>query len=63
MLKIKPMLKIVYESGETCLIDATMLHPYVLGEIRLNGSADYMFADGTLCTIYMADTANESHNK
>jgi len=63
MFKVKPMLKIVYESGETCFIDATILHPYVLEEIRLNGYANYMFNNGTLCTLYMADTVDKSHSR
>ena len=34
------------------VIEASMLHPYILDEIRVNGFADIMFKDGTFCTIY-----------
>ncbi len=38
------------------VIEASMLHPYILDEIRVHGFADYMFADGTLCTIYKVES-------
>lgn len=43
--------KIIYDTGKTMVVQSATIHPYLLQEIRLNGFADFMFSDGTFCTL------------